>query len=254
MKLVIVAGARPNFMKVAPIMWEISRRPGLVGYLVHTGQHYDQKMSQLFFEQLKIPKPDVDLGVGSGSHAVQTAEVMKRFEPVLLDQRPDVVVVVGDVNSTLACALTAVKLGIPVAHVEAGLRSFDRTMPEEINRILTDAISQWLFVSEPSGMENLIGEGVTADRLFFVGNVMIDTLLHCREISERSTILESLGLKKMGYAVLTLHRPANVDDAAVFQGLLKALQRLQGELPIIFPVHPRTRRVLTLMISLRCRT
>ena len=244
MKLVIVAGARPNFMKVAPIMWEISRRPGLVGYLVHTGQHYDQKMSQLFFEQLKIPKPDVDLGVGSGSHAVQTAEVMKRFEPVLLDQRPDVVVVVGDVNSTLACALTAVKLGIPVAHVEAGLRSFDRTMPEEINRILTDAISQWLFVSEPSGMENLIGEGVTADRLFFVGNVMIDTLLHCREISERSTILESLGLKKMGYAVLTLHRPANVDDPAVFQGLLKALQRLQGELPIIFPVHPRTRRVL----------
>ena len=160
MKLVVVAGARPNFMKIAPLMWEIRRRGDIEAYLVHTGQHYDERMSKLFFEELKIPRPDIDLGVGSGSHAVQTAEVMKRFEPVVLEQRPDAVVVVGDVNSTIACALTAVKLGVPVAHVEAGLRSFDRTMPEEINRILTDAISHWLFVTEPSGVENLRREGV----------------------------------------------------------------------------------------------
>src|SRR5439155_16823246 len=176
------------------------------------GQHYDEKMSRLFFEQLGIPRPDVDLGVGSGSHAVQTAEVMKRFEPVVLEQRPDAVLVVGDVNSTIACALTAVKLGVPVAHVEAGLRSFDRTMPEEINRVLTDAISRWLFVSEPSGAENLRREGVPGERVFFVGNVMIDTLLASRERIEDSPILEDLGLPDGAYAVLTLHRPANVDD------------------------------------------
>src|SRR5262249_41874042 len=155
MKLIVVAGARPNFMKIAPLMWEIGRRPNVKGHLVHTGQHYDQRMSKLFFDELKIPKPDIDLGVGSGSHACQTADVMKRFEPIVLEQRPDAVLVVGDVNSTIACALTAVKLGVPVAHVEAGLRSFDRTMPEEINRVLTDAISQWLFVTEPSGGLNL---------------------------------------------------------------------------------------------------
>src|SRR5215469_11979694 len=178
-RIIVVAGARPNFMKVAPLMWEVARRPGIEAYLVHTGQHYDERMSKLFFEQLGIPRPDVDLGVGSGSHAVQTAEVMKRFEPVVQEHRPDAVVVVGDVNSTIACALTAVKLGVPVAHVEAGLRSFDRTMPEEINRLLTDAISRWLFVSEPSGVENLRREGIPDDRIYFVGNVMIDTLLRC---------------------------------------------------------------------------
>src|SRR5919197_2953514 len=172
MKLVAVVGARPNFMKIAPIMWEIGRRPGVEAALVHTGQHYDEKMSKLFFEELRIPRPDVDLGVGSGSHAVQTAEVMKRFEPVVLEQKPDAVVVVGDVNSTIACALTAVKLGVRVAHVESGLRSFDRTMPEEINRVLTDAISRWLFVTEPSGLDNLRKEGVPQENIFFVGNVM----------------------------------------------------------------------------------
>ncbi|MFO0891129.1 MAG: UDP-N-acetylglucosamine 2-epimerase (non-hydrolyzing) [Isosphaeraceae bacterium] len=244
MKLTIVAGARPNFMKVAPIMWEISKRDHVDAFLVHTGQHYDQRMSRLFFEELKIPQPDIDLGVGSGSHAAQTAEVMRRFEPVLLEQRPDAVVVVGDVNSTLACALTAVKEGVPVAHVEAGLRSFDRTMPEEINRILTDSISHWLFVTEPSGVANLAREGAAQDRIFLVGNLMIDTLLACRELSERSSILDELGLTGKRYGVLTLHRPANVDDGRVLDGVLRAIGRLQSELPIVFPVHPRTRKAL----------
>src|SRR5208337_95113 len=164
MRIITVAGARPNFMKIAPLMWEMRRRAGIDAYLVHTGQHYDERMSRLFFEDLEIPRPDIDLGVGSGSHACQTAEVMKRFEPIVLEQKPDAIVVVGDVNSTIACALVAVKLGVPVAHVEAGLRSFDRTMPEEINRILTDAISRWLFVTERSGVENLRREGVPEDR------------------------------------------------------------------------------------------
>src|SRR5260370_95311 len=172
MHLLIVAGARPNFMKIAPLTWELKNRSGVNLTLVHTGQHYDRKMSELFFEQLAIPTPDVNLGVGSGSHAAQTAEVMRRIEPVLLERSPDAVIVVGDVNSTVACALTSVKLGIPVAHVEAGLRSFDRTMPEEINRILTDTISQWLFVSEPSGRENLWREGIYEEGIFFVGNTM----------------------------------------------------------------------------------
>ena len=244
MRLVVVAGARPNFMKVAPLLWELDRRGGPAASLVHTGQHYDARMSRLFFEELKIPRPDVDLGVGSGSHAVQTAEVMRRFEPVLLEQQPDAVVVVGDVNSTLACALTAAKLGLPVAHVEAGLRSFDRSMPEEINRVLTDALSRWLFVSEPSGVANLRREGIAADRIFLVGNVMIDTLLACRALSRRSTILRELGLEDRRYAVLTLHRPAAVDDPAVLGGLLRAVGRLQRELPVVFPVHPRTDRAL----------
>ncbi len=244
MKIIAVAGARPNFMKIAPLMWEISRRTDIGAYLVHTGQHYDERMSKLFFQELKIPRPDVDLGVGSASHAVQTAEVMKRFEPVVLEQRPDAVVVVGDVNSTIACALTAVKLGVPVAHVEAGLRSFDRTMPEEINRILTDAISKWLFVTEPSGVANLRREGVPEDRIFLVGNVMIDTLMACRDLCRRSTILSELGLEGRPFGVLTLHRPANVDDPAVLGGLLDAIGQIQRELPIVFPVHPRTRKAL----------
>src|SRR3984957_4829222 len=175
MKIVAVAGARPNFMKIAPLMWELRRRPGVSSYLVHTGQHYDERMSRLFFEELNIPRPDVDLGVGSASHAVQTAEVMKRFEPGVKECRPDAGVVVGDVNSTIACALTAVKLGVRVAHVEAGLRSFDWDMPEEINRIESDAVSDWLFVSEESGVTNLRREGISQDRIFSVGNVMIDS-------------------------------------------------------------------------------
>ncbi len=244
MRIVAVAGARPNFMKIAPLMWEIGRRADIGAYLVHTGQHYDERMSRLFFEELKIPRPDVDLGVGSASHAVQTAEVMKRFEPVVLEQQPDAVVVVGDVNSTIACALTAVKLGVPVAHVEAGLRSFDRTMPEEINRILTDAISHWLFVTEPSGVANLRREGVAEERIHLVGNVMIDTLLACRDLCRRSNILSDLGLTGRPYGVLTLHRPANVDDPSVLGGLLDAIGQIQRELPVVFPVHPRTRKAL----------
>jgi UDP-N-acetylglucosamine 2-epimerase (non-hydrolysing) len=243
-KLLIVAGARPNFMKIAPLMWEIGRRKNVEAFLVHTGQHYDERMSRLFFEELKIPRPDVDLGVGSGSHATQTAEIMKRFEPVVLDERPDALVVVGDVNSTIACALTAVKLGVPVAHVEAGLRSFDRSMPEEINRLLTDAISDWLFVSEPSGVANLRREGVPEERIHLVGNVMIDTLLACRDLCRQASILSRLGLREQSFGVLTLHRPANVDDPAVLSGLIEAIAEIQRELPIVFPVHPRTRKAL----------
>ncbi len=231
-------------MKIAPLMWELRRRDGVSSYLVHTGQHYDEKMSKLFFVELNIPRPDIDLEVGSGSHAVQTAEVMKRFEPVLLDQHPEAVLVVGDVNSTLACALTAVKLGIRVAHVEAGLRSFDRTMPEEINRLLTDAISDWLFVTETSGIDNLRHEGIPAEKIHFVGNVMIDTLLACRDRAEASPILDQLGLQRGSYGVLTLHRPANVDNPEVFSRLMGAIEQLARELPIVFPVHPRTRRSL----------
>ncbi|HJT30482.1 MAG TPA: UDP-N-acetylglucosamine 2-epimerase (non-hydrolyzing) [Pirellulales bacterium] len=244
MKLLAVVGARPNFMKIAPLMWEIERREGIDACLVHTGQHYDQQMSQLFFEELRIPRPDANLEVGSGSHAVQTAEVMKRFEPVLIDERPDAVVVVGDVNSTFACALTAVKLGVPVAHIEAGLRSFDRSMPEEVNRVLTDAISTWLFTTERGAADNLRREGIAGERVHFVGNLMIDTLLACRDRSERSSIIEQLGLNAGGYGVLTLHRPSNVDDPSVFQALAAAIERVQQELPIVFPVHPRTRQAL----------
>jgi UDP-N-acetylglucosamine 2-epimerase (non-hydrolysing) len=244
MHLLMVAGARPNFMKIAPLAWELKDRTGVELTLVHTGQHYDRKMSDLFFEQLRIPTPDFNLGVGSGSHAVQTAEVMRRFEPVLLERRPNMVVVVGDVNSTVACALTAVKLGIPIAHVEAGLRSFDRTMPEEINRLLTDAISEWLFVSEPSGVANLQREGVPNSRIHFVGNVMIDTLLAMRDAAERSNVLEELKLPSRGYAVVTLHRPANVDDFNVLAGLMNALAKISAKTPIVFPIHPRTRAAL----------
>src|SRR5438128_440178 len=220
MKIIAVCGARPNFMKIAPLLWEVERRPRVEAFLVHTGQHFDQRMSELFFEELHIPQPDVNLEVGSGSHAAQTAEVMRRFEPVVDEQDPDVVLVVGDVNSTIACAMTAVKMGVPVAHVEAGLRSFDRTMPEEINRLLTDAISRWLFVSERSGLVNLKREGIPDERVFFVGNVMIDTLIQHRESSEQSTVLEELRLTEGGYAVLTLHRPASVDDAGELGCLL----------------------------------
>ncbi len=242
MKILAVVGARPNFMKIAPLMWEFQRRRGIKATLVHTGQHYDKKMSQLFFDELNIPRPDVNLEVGSASHAVQTAEVMKRFEPVVIDQKPDVVLVVGDINSTLACALTAVKLGVPVAHVEAGLRSFDRSMPEEINRVVTDAISQWLFVSEASGVDNLRREGISDENIFFAGNVMIDTLMASRVRIEQSRILKSLDLKEKSYAVLTLHRPSNVDDPQVLASLMQVISRLQTELPLIFPIHPRTRK------------
>jgi len=244
MKIVAVASARPNFIKIAPLMREMRARPGLVVKLVHTGQHYDARMSRLFFEELAIPRPDVELEVGSASHAVQTAEVMKRFEPILQTEVPNAVLVVGDVNSTLACALTAAKLLVPVAHVEAGLRSFDRTMPEEINRIVTDALSDWLFVTEPSGVANLRNEGVPNARVFLVGNVMMDTLVACRERIDASPILQRLKLDPDQYAVLTLHRPANVDEPMVLDRLMGAVDRLQREVPFVFPVHPRTRQKL----------
>jgi UDP-N-acetylglucosamine 2-epimerase (non-hydrolysing) len=244
MKIINIVGARPNFMKIAPLMEAYKRFPAIQPLLIHTGQHYDERMSDLFFRQLGIPKPDVNLGVGSGTHAMQTAEIMKAFEPIVIAHKPDAVLVVGDVNSTIACGMVAVKLGVKLVHVEAGLRSFDRSMPEEINRLLTDAISDLLFCSEPSGVENLRKEGVDDGRVFFVGNVMIDTLLMNRSKAERTTILEDLHLTAGRYAVLTLHRPSNVDDEAVLGGLLDAFQEIQRDLPIIFPVHPRTRNNL----------
>lgn len=242
MKIICVAGARPNFMKIAPIMEAFRVRPDITSVLVHTGQHYDEKMSDLFFRELGIPKPDVNLGIGSGSHAVQTAEIMKAFEPVCLEHQPDFVLVVGDVNSTIACGLVAVKLGIRLIHVEAGLRSGDRTMPEEINRILTDSISDILFCTEESGVTNLRREGVLAGKIHLVGNVMIDTLLKNREKAKRSPILEQMSLSEGNYATMTLHRPSNVDDPAIFSGILDAVEVVQNDMPIIFPIHPRTRK------------
>jgi UDP-N-acetylglucosamine 2-epimerase (non-hydrolysing) len=240
-RILVVAGARPNFMKVAPLLREMRGRPGFAPLLVHTGQHYDAAMSDAFFRDLGIPEPDVNLGVGSGSHAAQTADVLRGIEPVLVEHRPHAVLVVGDVNSTLAATIAAVKLGIPVAHVEAGLRSFDRTMPEEINRILTDSVSHWLFTSEPSGAENLLREGVAAERIHFVGNVMIDSLLANLERARAAAPLATLGLQAGGYAVLTLHRPSNVDDPDRLARLFAVLEEIHRELPIVFPVHPRTR-------------
>ncbi len=241
MKLINVVGARPNFMKIAPLMSALGSIGGIDQFLVHTGQHYDSTMSDLFFSELGIPRPDVNLGVGSGSQAVQTAAIMTAFEPVLIAQAPDAVLVVGDVNSTIACGMVAVKLGVKLIHVEAGLRSFDRTMPEEINRILTDSISDLLFCSERSGVENLRSEGVPDDKVFLVGNVMIDTLLRNKAKADESLILDKLHLASGEYAVLTLHRPANVDDPAVLGRILDALETIASYQPIVFPVHPRTR-------------
>ena len=247
MKLTLVAGARPNFMKIAPIMRELNRFPDIEHCLVHSGQHYDDLLSGNFFADLGLHKPDVNLEAGSGSHAVQTAEIMRRIEPVLLDYKPQMVVVVGDVNSTIAAALTAVKLGIDVAHIEAGLRSFDMTMPEEINRKLTDAISSLLFVTEQSGVENLKREGVPDEKIFLVGNVMIDSLLRHRDQAAKSPILDRLGVRRNGsacrpYGVLTLHRPSNVDDPKTLLGILTAVNALAAEFPVFFPIHPRTRK------------
>ena len=240
-KIINVAGARPNFMKIAPLMKAFKEDPDVEAMLVHTGQHYDERMSDLFFRQLEIPEPDINLSVGSASHAVQTAEIMKAFEPVLAEEKPDAVLVVGDVNSTIACGLVAVKLGVKLVHVEAGLRSFDRSMPEEINRLLTDAISDFLFCTEQSGVENLHKEGVPEEKIFLVGNVMIDTLLRNKAKADASGILDQLGLAAGRFAVLTLHRPSNVDDPVVFSRLLDALEVVQRDLSVIFPVHPRTR-------------
>jgi UDP-N-acetylglucosamine 2-epimerase (non-hydrolysing) len=246
-KITAVVGARPNFVKIAPIMAELGERARVRATLVHTGQHYDIAMSQAFFSDLDIPTPDVNLEVRADGAVGQIADVMRRLEPVLAADRPDVVLVVGDVNSTLAATLTANKLGIAVAHVEAGLRSFDRSMPEEVNRVLTDAIADLLFTTEAAANENLAREGIPADRVHFVGNVMIDTLFRYRERAQRSRVLDALGLAPRGYAALTLHRPSNVDDAGALGGLLGAIARIQDEVPVVFPVHPRTRQRLDRM-------
>lgn len=245
MRIVSVVGARPNFVKISPLVREMRRHPWITPTLVHTGQHYDEAMSAQFFRDLLLPPPDVNLGVGSGSHAVQTGEVMRRLEPLLVEWRPDLVLVVGDVNSTLATALTAAKLSIPVAHVEAGLRSFDRRMPEEINRLLTDAIAGLLFVTEESARQNLLREGIARDQIHFVGNVMIDALEMCRPLWECSPIDQMLRLgSDRPYAVVTLHRPSNVDDPAMLWTFLRAFQELAGHLPVVFPMHPRVRAMV----------
>ncbi|MFO0691461.1 MAG: UDP-N-acetylglucosamine 2-epimerase (non-hydrolyzing) [Myxococcota bacterium] len=244
-RLLAVAGARPNFMKIAPLMKELARRSDrFEPILVHTGQHYDQAMSESFFRDLGIPEPDVNLGVGSGSHGEQTAQVLVAIEKLLVERKPDVVLVVGDVNSTIAATLAAVKLHVPVAHVESGLRSWDRAMPEEINRVLTDAVSEWLFTTEPSAETNLLREGVPREKIHFVGNVMIDTLMAHREHARRLDTLERLGLSPRGYAVLTLHRPSNVDSPDHLRRLFGVLSRLGDRIPVVFPVHPRTRGVI----------
>lgn len=254
MKILVVAGARPNFIKIAPIMRALSANPRLNARLVHTGQHYDDKLARIFFDELAIPRPDCELEVGSASHAVQTAEIMKRFEPILEAEQPQAVLVVGDVNSTVACSLVVAKFQLAreftskfgrrrrpiMIHVEAGLRSFDDDMPEEVNRRLTDAIADLLFVSEPAGVANLAREGVAGARVHFVGNVMIDTLLHAKERALRSTVLDDLGIRAREYALLTLHRPSNVDEPETLSRLLGVLDEVAARLRMVFPVHPRT--------------
>lgn len=242
LKILNIVGARPNFMKIAPIVREMKRcESDFLPVIVHTGQHYDAAMSDSFFTDLDIPQPDFHLEIGSASHAVQTAKIMMAFEPIVVQENPDWVLVVGDVNSTIACALVCAKLGVKIAHVEAGLRSRDRTMPEEINRILTDAISDLLLTTSEDADENLKAEGVSADKVSFVGNVMIDSLFYNLEKAKKSSIREDLNLTEKEYAVLTLHRPSNVDEKETFSGLLGALISISEKLPVIFPAHPRTK-------------
>ena len=240
LKIVHIVGARPNFIKISSVLRACSDESMIESVLVHTGQHYSDNMSRMFFDDLDIPYPDINLEVGSGSHAQQTGEIMKRFEPILIELKPDAVLLVGDVNSTVACALTATKLGIKTIHVEAGLRSFDRTMPEEINRILTDTICDFLFVTEPSGLVNLKQEGIDDSRVHFVGNVMIDTLEFHKKKALKSLVLKDLNLEPGQYAVVTLHRPSNVDQNHSLEKILDALESIQKEIKIVFPVHPRT--------------
>lgn len=246
LKICNVVGARPNFMKIAPIIDEMRKHTEIAASLVHTGQHYDEKMSKLFFQDLGLPKPDVYLGVGSGGHGEQTGKIMIEFEKIIAANKPDLVVVVGDVNSTIACGLVAVKMGVKLVHVEAGLRSFDRAMPEEINRMLTDQISDYLFLTEREAKENLLREGVAEEKIHFVGNVMIDSLMKHREHAERSPILGDLKLEAGRYGLITLHRPSNVDVKENLDNILSALFDIQRDLPLVFPVHPRTRKQMKL--------
>jgi len=248
LRILNIVGARPNLPKIAPLIREMQRHPDIEPILVHTGQHYDEKLSDIFFRQMGIPSPQVNLEVGSGTHASQTAEILKRIEPVLLERKPHLVLVVGDVNSTVAVSLAAVKLGIPVAHVEAGLRSFDRSMPEEINRILTDAIAEYLFVTEADAIEHLLQEGRPREAIHLVGNVMIDSLRYFLPIAQQSIIGSELGLTDglawRRFALLTLHRPSNVDSTEKLAELLGAIDAIAAEVPVVFPVHPRTQQRL----------
>jgi UDP-N-acetylglucosamine 2-epimerase (non-hydrolysing) len=256
MKVIQVVGARPNFMKVAPLHRAIQKLTGWTSMIVHTGQHFDAKMSDVFFTQLELPKPDFFLGIGGGSHTEVTAKIMVAFEKIVEAEKPDLIIVVGDVTSTLACTLVAIKMGIKVAHVEAGLRSFDRTMPEELNRILTDSVADYLFVTEESGMQHLKNEGVADERVFFAGNVMIDSLVRYQEKAKTTTILEDLGLATSDsglatdakrqlatsdYIVMTMHRPANVDTKEGLESILELIELSSKDTKIIFPIHPRTR-------------
>jgi UDP-N-acetylglucosamine 2-epimerase (non-hydrolysing) len=256
MKVIQVVGARPNFMKVAPLHRAIQKLASWTSMIVHTGQHFDAKMSDVFFTQLELPKPDFFLGIGGGSHTEVTAKIMVAFEKIVEAEKPDLIIVVGDVTSTLACTLVAIKMGIKVAHVEAGLRSFDRSMPEELNRILTDSVADYLFVTEESGMQHLKNEGVADERVFFVGNVMIDSLVRYQEKAKTTTILEDLGLSTSDYRlataaerqlatetyiVMTMHRPANVDTKEGLESILELIELSSKDTKIIFPIHPRTR-------------
>lgn len=239
-----IVGARPNYMKVAPIWRQLEKRSQVQKRLVHTGQHYDENMSKVFFDDLKLPKPDLYLGVGSGPHGEQTAKVMIELERALLAEKPDLLIVVGDVNSTMAGALVASKLDVPIAHVEAGLRSFDRAMPEEINRMVTDILADLLFTTERGAEKNLLAEGVDPEKIHFVGNVMIDSLFYYRPMADRSDILDRLKLEAGGYGLVTLHRPSNVDDGATLGRILGALSDLGADCPLVFPIHPRTQKVI----------
>lgn len=239
--MVHVVGARPNYMKVAPIIEALRPFAGIRQVLVNTGQHYDDSMAGGFLRELELPRPDRDLGVGSGSHAVQTARVMIAFEEICLSDRPDLVVVVGDVNSTLAASLVAAKLVVPIAHVEAGLRSFDRTMPEEINRIVTDRLADLLLTPSRDGHDNLVAEGTPEEKIHFVGNVMIDTLRRHQPLAGLERVCDRIGVSDRGYAVLTLHRPSNVDRLETFRDIIGAIGVINSKMPVVFPVHPRTR-------------
>jgi len=244
-KILLVGGARPNFMKVAPLWREFQKhRDAFQTLLVHTGQHYDPVMSDAFFKDLNLPEPDRHLGVGSGTHAEQTAAVMVAFEKICLEEQPDMVVVVGDVNSTMACAITAKKLGIAVAHIEAGLRSHDWAMPEEVNRVLTDSISDYLFTPSKDANVSLLKEGIKKSRIKLVGNIMIDSLIEAKPKAESLSYYRELGLAKASYGALTLHRPSNVDEGTQFQKIMGQFAKLNGNMPLVFPIHPRTRKNL----------
>ena len=245
-RILNIVGARPNFMKIAPLMTAMLKSELIEPILIHTGQHYDEKMSKLFFEELEIPKPEVNLGVGSGSQAKQVAKIMEGFDDICEQYKPDAILVVGDVNSTMACSIVAAKLGIKIIHMEAGLRSYDRRMPEEINRIVTDSLADLLLTPSEDGTENLLKEGISPDKIKLVGNIMIDTLLHFLPKAEKSDVLEKLSISKNEYVAVTLHRPSTVDDADNLKSVLETLGKIQEKIKIVFPIHPRTRKNIEL--------